>query len=122
MPRPVLRTELCDRLGIEYPVISAGMGPVAGTGDPVATADLAAAVSEAGGLGVMGAVAYSPDRLREEIRKVRSLTDKPFGVNFRADQEDIEARIDLAIAQKVKVASFAQAPREKVIKKLKTSS
>ena len=82
MPRPVLRTELCEHLGIEYPVISAGMGPVAGTGDPVATADLAAAVSEAGGLGVIGAVAYSPDRLREEIRKVRSLTDKPFGVDL----------------------------------------
>ncbi|MFP6660899.1 MAG: nitronate monooxygenase family protein [Myxococcota bacterium] len=82
MTRPVLRTELCEHLGIEYPVISAGMGPVAGTGDPVATADLAAAVSEAGGLGVIGAVAYSPDRLREEIRKVRSLTDKPFGVDL----------------------------------------
>ena len=82
MSRPVLRTELCDRLGIEYPIISAGMGPVAGTGDPVATADLAAAVSNAGGLGVIGAVAYSPERLREEIRKVRSLTDKPFGVDL----------------------------------------
>ena len=82
MSKTVLRTELCDRLGIEYPVISAGMGPVAGTGDPVATGDLAAAVSNAGGLGVIGAVAYSPERLREEIRKVRSLTDKPFGVDL----------------------------------------
>lgn len=82
MARPTLRTELCDRLGIEYPVILAGMGPVAGTGDPVATAELAAAVSNAGGLGVIGGVAYSPDRLREEIRKVRSLTDKPFGVDL----------------------------------------
>ena len=48
--RPVLSTELCDTIGIEYPVISAGMGPVAGTGDPVATADLVAAVSNAGGM------------------------------------------------------------------------
>ena len=80
--RPTLSTELCDKIGIEYPVISAGMGPVAGTGDPVATGELAAAVSNAGGLGVIGAVAYSPDRLREEIRKVRSLTDKPFGVDL----------------------------------------
>jgi NAD(P)H-dependent flavin oxidoreductase YrpB (nitropropane dioxygenase family) len=77
-----LKTELCDRIGIEYPVISAGMGPVAGTGDPVATAELVAAVSNAGGLGVIGGVAYPPDRLREEIRKVRSLTDKPFGVDL----------------------------------------
>ncbi|MDG1400477.1 MAG: nitronate monooxygenase, partial [Candidatus Binatia bacterium] len=56
------------------------MGPVAGTGDPVATAPLCAAVSNAGGLGMIGGVAYSPDQLRAEIRKVRSLTDKPFGV------------------------------------------
>jgi NAD(P)H-dependent flavin oxidoreductase YrpB (nitropropane dioxygenase family) len=77
-----LRTELCDKIGIEYPVISAGMGPVAGTGDPVATAELVAAVSNAGGLGVIGGVSYPPERLREEIRKVRSLTDKPFGVDL----------------------------------------
>lgn len=82
MSRPVLRTEFCKRIGIEYPVILAGMGPVAGTGAPVATAELAAAVSEAGGLGVIGGVAFSPDQLREQIRKVRSLTDKPFGVDL----------------------------------------
>jgi NAD(P)H-dependent flavin oxidoreductase YrpB (nitropropane dioxygenase family) len=82
MTRPTLRTEFCDRVGIEYPVILAGMGPVAGTGDPVATADLVAAVSNAGGLGVLGGVAYSPDQLREEIRRIRSLTDKPFGVDL----------------------------------------
>ncbi len=82
MARPTLRTEFCDRVGIEYPVILAGMGPVAGAGDPVATADLVAAVSNAGGLGVLGGVAYSPDQLRESIRKIRSLTDKPFGVDL----------------------------------------
>lgn len=83
MSRPVLRTPLCDLLGIEYPVILAGMGPVAGglTG-PVATAPLAAAVSNAGGLGVMGGAGFGPDRLREEINKIRSMTDKPFGVDL----------------------------------------
>ena len=83
MGRPVLRTELCDLLGIEYPVILAGMGPVAGglTG-PVATAPLVAAVSNAGGLGVIGGAGFSAERLREEIRKVRSMTDKPFGVDL----------------------------------------
>ena len=50
MSRPVLRTEFCDRVGVEYPVILAGMGPVAGTGDPVATGELVAAVSNAGRL------------------------------------------------------------------------
>lgn len=82
MSRPYLRTELCDMLGIEYPVFSAGMGPVAGGAEPVATADLVAAVSEAGGLGVIGGVAYSPDDLRAEIHKVRAKTNKPFGVDL----------------------------------------
>ncbi|HMO95560.1 MAG TPA: nitronate monooxygenase [Tepidiformaceae bacterium] len=83
MARPVLRTELCDMLGIEYPVVLAGMGPVAGglTG-PVATAPLAAAVSNAGGLGVLGGAGFGPDRLREEINNIRSMTDKPFGVDL----------------------------------------
>ena len=82
MARPTLRTEFCDRVGIEYPIILAGMGPVAGTGDPVATGELVAAVSNAGGLGVLGGVAYSPEQLRAEIRKIKSLTDKPFGVDL----------------------------------------
>lgn len=82
MSRPTLRTELCDRVGIEYPIVLAGMGPVAGTGAPVATAELVAAVSNAGGLGVIGGVAFSPEDLRSEIRKVRALTDKPFGVDL----------------------------------------
>ena len=82
MARPTLRTEFCDRVGIEYPIILAGMGPVAGTGAPVATGELVAAVSNAGGLGVLGGVAYSPEQLRAEIRKIKSLTDKPFGVDL----------------------------------------
>ncbi|HKS90517.1 MAG TPA: nitronate monooxygenase, partial [Tepidiformaceae bacterium] len=63
--------------------ILAGMGPVAGglTG-PVATAPLAAAVSNAGGLGVLGGAGFGPDKLREEIAKIRSMTDKPFGVDL----------------------------------------
>ena len=70
-------------LGIEYPVILAGMGPVAGgiTG-PVATAPLVAAVSNAGGLGVIGGAGFGAERLREEINAVRSMTDKPFGVDL----------------------------------------
>lgn len=70
-----LRTPLCDLLGIEYPIILAGMGGAAGP-------TLAAAVSNAGGLGVIGATGYTPDEMREMIRKVRSLTDKPFGIDL----------------------------------------
>ncbi|MEX2081328.1 MAG: nitronate monooxygenase family protein, partial [Dehalococcoidia bacterium] len=83
MTRTVLRTPLCDLLGIEYPVILAGMGPVAGgSHGPVAVAELAAAVSNAGGLGVLGGAGFGAQRLREEISRIRSLTDKPFGVDL----------------------------------------
>ncbi|MFN0149048.1 MAG: NAD(P)H-dependent flavin oxidoreductase [Dehalococcoidia bacterium] len=82
MARPILRTSLCDFLGIEYPVISAGMGPVGGGSAPAAVAELAAAVSNAGGLGVIGGAGFTPEKLREEINKVRALTSKPFGVDL----------------------------------------
>ncbi len=75
MGKPVLKTKLCEMLGIEYPVILAGMGGVS-------RAQLVAAVSNAGGLGVIGAAAMPPEELRQEIRKVRDLTDKPFGVDL----------------------------------------
>jgi len=74
MSRKVFKTRLCDLLDIEYPIILAGMGEIAG-------AELVAAVSEAGGLGVIGALLMSPDQLDAEIRKVKKLTSKPFGVD-----------------------------------------
>lgn len=74
MGEKVLRTKLCDLLNIEYPIILAGMGLIAG-------AELTAAVSEAGGLGVIGAIYMTPDELDAEIRKVKKLTTKPFGVD-----------------------------------------
>src|SRR5262249_49899283 len=70
-----LHTPLCDLLGIEYPIILAGMGGAAGP-------TLAAAVSNAGGLGIVGATGYTPDELREMIRNLRSLTDKPLGIDL----------------------------------------
>ena len=83
MSNTVLRTKICDILSIEYPVLLAGMGPTAGGGrGSAATAPLVAAVSNAGGLGVLGGAGFNPDALREEIRKIRSLTDKPFGVDL----------------------------------------
>jgi nitronate monooxygenase len=74
-PRRRLHTGLCERLGIEYPVVQAGMAPIAGP-------ELAAAVSNAGGLGVLGVAHLEPDEVRRRIRQVRSLTDRPFGVNL----------------------------------------
>lgn len=75
MPQTRLRTSLCDLFGIEYPIFAAGMGGVT-------MAPLAGAVSKAGGLGVLGATFCTAAELREEIRAVRRITDKPFGVDL----------------------------------------
>ncbi|HJP35849.1 MAG TPA: nitronate monooxygenase [Gammaproteobacteria bacterium] len=77
MNKPVLHNRLCDELGIEYPIFLAGM---AGRGDPTPP-ELVAAVSEAGGMGVLGISGFEPDEIRRRIREVRKLTDKPFGVD-----------------------------------------
>lgn len=69
-----LHTPLCDKLNIDVPIILAGMGTAAGP-------ELAAAVSNAGGLGVLGCTGQTPDEMRENIRKARELTDRPIGVD-----------------------------------------
>ena len=76
MTAPVLSTRLCDILEVEYPICLAGMG---GRWTPP---ELVAAVSEAGGLGVMGGTGMEVEALRGRIRRVRELTDKPFGVDL----------------------------------------
>src|SRR5579875_2285328 len=74
------QTRVTDLLNIKYPIIQGGLAYLA-------YADLAAAVSNAGGLGQITAMSLeSPDRLREEIRKVKANTDRPFGVNFAIGQ------------------------------------
>ena len=83
MTRPVLRTRICDLLGIEYPVLLAGMGPtIGGSNKGVAGPDLVAAVSNAGGLGVLGGTGFGSDEMEREILRIRELTDKPFGVDI----------------------------------------
>ena len=69
------RTDLCDLLGIEYPILQSGMGGVAGP-------DLVAEVCEAGGLGILAGLNLTPDTLRAGIARIRSLTRRPFGVNL----------------------------------------
>ena len=78
MAKNPLRTSLCDMLDIKYPIILAGMG---GMGGPTSGPELVAAVSNAGGLGVLGCAFLSPRKIDEMIRKTKSLTDKPFGVD-----------------------------------------
>jgi len=80
MPRE-LRTPLCNEMGIEYPIFSAGIGSAAGP-------ELVAAVSNAGGLGVLGASGMAPDEMGRQIRRVRELTNMPFGVNIIIEETE----------------------------------
>lgn len=88
-----LHTPLCDLLGVKHPIMLAGMGGVS-------YAELAAAVSNAGGYGVLGMAGRSPDFIREEMRKVKSLTDKPFGVDLlAASPESLTASVEIIIEE-----------------------
>ena len=109
---PALKTRVTELFGIEYPVVQTGMGYVS-------DARLTAATSAAGGLGIIGGALMSQEELAAAIAAVQELTDKPFGVNVRANQPDVEQRIDLLIRAGVKVASFALAPRQDLIARCK---
>jgi nitronate monooxygenase len=82
MGKRVLRTKLCEMLGIEYPILSAGMGPTLIGESAGAPVELVVAVSEAGGLGVLGGAGFTVDELQEAIREIKAQTDKPFGVDL----------------------------------------
>lgn len=92
MKKGPLHTSLCDDLGIEHPIILAGMG-MKGRATPPR---LVAAVSEAGGLGVLGCSWLDGDEVRRRVRRVRELTDKPFGVDLLLPATMAEAMPDRA--------------------------
>jgi nitronate monooxygenase len=87
-----LETELCRRLGIDHPVWCAGMGGVAGP-------ELAAAVSEAGGLGVVGCAGAEPSWIVECGERVLARTDRPFGFNFIIDGVETDEDRDFVLAE-----------------------
>src|ERR1700743_2505953 len=88
-----IRTPLCDMLGIKYPIMLAGMGGVS-------YAELAAAVSNAGGYGVLGMAGTRPGFHREQKRPVKALNHKPFGVDLlAASPESLTASVDIIIEE-----------------------
>ena len=109
---PRIQTALTRLVGIEHPVVQTGMGWVAG-------ARLVSATANAGGLGILAAATMTVDELTTAIQKVKAATDRPFGVNIRADASDAGDRVDLMIREGVKVASFALAPKPELIARLK---
>jgi NAD(P)H-dependent flavin oxidoreductase YrpB (nitropropane dioxygenase family) len=107
-----VKTALTELVGCRYPIVQTGMGYVAG-------ARLAAATSEAGGLGIIAAATMSVGEMTEAISGVRERTDAPFGVNIRSDADDAAERVEVMIREGVRVASFALAPRRELIDRLK---
>ncbi len=95
----MLRTSLCDLLGIKYPIIQGGMAWLG-------TAELVSAVSNAGGVGIIGAGNHPPERVREQIHITRQLTDKPFGVNAVLLSPHAEGVIKVLQEEQVRVIAF----------------
>ena len=91
----MIKSKICDLLGIKYPIIQGGMAWVA-------DASLAAAVSNAGGLGIITG-ACPQDIVREEIRKCKQMTDKPFGVNIMLQAPEVEKIAQIVVEEGVKI-------------------
>lgn len=107
-----MKTRLCELLGIEYPIIQGGMAWVA-------TAELAAAVSNGGGLGIIAAGNAPADVVREQIKKAKSLTDKPFGVNVMMMSPFVEEVMGVIVEEKPAVVATGAGNPGKYIPALK---
>lgn len=105
-----MKTRITELLKIKHPIIQGAMSWVS-------FPPLVAAVSNAGGLGILGAAFMSIDELRENIRQTKALTDKPFGVNFMANNPEIDKLLDVIIEEEVRVASYGVGNPQKVIER-----
>ena len=106
----MIQTKLCELLNIQYPIFQGGMAWIA-------DASLAAAVSNAGGLGIIAAMNANADWLREEIHKARQLTDKAFGVNIMLMSPFADEVSDLVIEEKIPVVVTGAGNPGKYMKK-----
>ena len=92
----MIKTDICDLLQIEYPIFQGGMAWLG-------TAELASAVSEAGGLGIIGAGHMPPDVFRNEIHKVKERTNKPFGCNIMLMSPFVKEVMEVVVEERVPV-------------------
>lgn len=109
-----MKTRITDLLGIEYPIIQGGMAWVA-------EYHLAAAVSNAGGLGLIGAANAPAEWVREQIREVRKLTEKPFGVNIMLMSPNADEVAKIIVEEKVPVVTTGAGNPEKYMELWKES-
>ena len=105
----MIHTPVCDLLGIRYPVIQGGMAWIA-------DAELAAAVSNAGGLGIISAMNAGGEWVREEIRKAKALTSQPFGVNIMLASPHVEEVAQIVIDEQVPVVTTGAGNPSKYMK------
>lgn len=103
---------ITEMLGIKYPIIQGAM-------QDVAKAGLVAAVSNAGGLGVLASGQDTPEQVREEIRKVKELTDKPFAVNLMFLNKKVPEIVDVVIEEGVKIVTTGAGTPKLYMPKLK---
>jgi enoyl-[acyl-carrier protein] reductase II len=108
----MLHSSVSKLFNIQYPIIQGGMAHVS-------CAELAAAVSNAGGLGLLGSSSMTPEELKEEIRRTRKLTSKPFGVNIAIMSPEPETKVDICIKEKAGVVFTAAGNPKLYTKKLK---
>lgn len=108
------RTAVCELLGIEYPLIQGGM-------TYLANAELVAAVSNAGGLGILGTGNAPPDWVREQIDLTRMLTDKPFGVNVMLRSPFVDEVIQLIVRAKIPVVTTGGGDPGSYVSQLKSA-
>ncbi|NEW01334.1 nitronate monooxygenase [Bacillus megaterium] len=110
-----MKTRITEIFGIQYPIVQGGLAYLA-------YAELASAVSNAGGLGqITAATLGTPEKLREEIRRVRAMTDKPFGVNFAIARHDGKYKdlLEVAIEEKVPAISITGGNPQPVFERIK---
>jgi len=108
----VLKTAICDLFGIKHPIIQGGMAHLG-------TAELVSAVSNAGGLGIIGAGYYQPDWVRQQIRLTKQQTSQPFGVNIQLTSIFTEQVIDVVLQEKVAVVATGAGNPETYILRFK---
>ncbi|ODA38920.1 Enoyl-[acyl-carrier-protein] reductase (FMN) [Desulfosporosinus sp. BG] len=112
MIKTMIRTKICELIGIDYPIFQGGMAWVA-------TGELAAAVSEGGGLGIIGAGHAPADWLRQEIHKVKAVTNKPFGVNVMLMSPFVDEVMQVIIEERVPVITTGAGNPGKYVPMLK---
>ena len=105
-----MKTSVTELFGIKYPILNAGMGRVA-------FPEMVAAVSNAGGLGVLGAGSGAPEQTREWIREIRTLTDKPFGINAPLALPNGKENAIVALEEKVPVINYSMGKGDWIVKK-----